>query len=174
MTDRPHRRRLLLLVLIAVVFLGGVAALVFSPSLRHRRRTADLIGAARAGDVKAAEAALDQGADANGRDRDGITALMHAARGDRPVINDPAPTDHPEVVELLLARGADPNARTDSGFVALFWAARYGHDKAAKVLIDHRADVNSKDKDGMTALKWATTNDQARVVALLKEAGARE
>jgi ankyrin repeat protein len=43
-----------------------------------------------------------------------------------------------------------------------------------KPLIDHGAKVNAKDKDGMSALKWATTNNQAKVVELLKEAGATE
>jgi ankyrin repeat protein len=62
----------------------------------------------------------------------------------------------------------------------LFWAARYGHEKVVKVLIDKGADVNAKDKDGMTAMKWANTNRTAsppnyeKVIALLKEAGAKE
>jgi ankyrin repeat protein len=99
---------------------------------------------------------------------------MVAARGDHPVITNPAPTDHPEVVALLIQHGADVNAKTDSGFVALFWAARYGHDRVAKVLIEHGADVNARDKDGITALKWAEPNHQAKVIALLQAAGARE
>ena len=66
------------------------------------------------------------------------------------------------------------DVKTDSGFVALFWAARYGHAGVAKVLIAHGADVNAKDNEAMTALKWATANQQANVVELLKEAGAKE
>ena len=99
---------------------------------------------------------------------------MYAARGDRPEIANPTPTDHPRVVELLIERGAEVNAKTDTGFVALFWAARYGHEGVAKVLITHGADVNAKDKDGMTALKWATPNQQTKVIGLLKKAGAKE
>jgi ankyrin repeat protein len=75
---------------------------------------------------------------------------------------------------MLIKRGADVNAKTDSGFVALFWAARYGHDGVTKVLIENGADVNVKDNDGVTALQWATTNQQAKVVGLLKAAGANE
>jgi ankyrin repeat protein len=44
----------------------------------------------------------------------------------------------------------------------------------AKLLISHRADVNTKDKHGMTALSWATTNQQAKVIELLKEAVRKE
>jgi ankyrin repeat protein len=42
------------------------------------------------------------------------------------------------------------------------------------VLITHGADVNAIDKDGTTALKWALTNQQVKVVELLKEAGAKQ
>jgi ankyrin repeat protein len=161
---------------VAVGALAATALAVwwFSPAERQKRRNAALIVAARVGDVTAIEAALDQGADVNCRDAHGITPLMHAARGDRPNIREPAATDHPEAAGLLIRRGADPNVRTESGFVALFWAARYGHDGVAKVLIDHGADVAAKDKDGQTALRWADTNQQRKVVALLREAGANE
>jgi ankyrin repeat protein len=152
----------------------ALAAWWFPSGQPQKRRNVALTEAARMGDVKAVEAALDDGADVNTRDADGITPLMHAARGDRPEIAKPSMTDHPEVVELLIKRGADINAKTDSGFVALFWAARYGHDRVTKVLITHGVDVNTKDKDGTTALKWASTNQQAKVVELLKEAGAKQ
>jgi ankyrin repeat protein len=171
---RISQRGLLAVGVIALIAAGGGVFWWVLPGLQQAGRNEALIGAARVGDVKALEAALNGGGDPNLRDSDGITPLMHAARGDRPDIANPAPSDHPEVVEFLIKRGADPNAKTDSGFVALFWAARYGHESVAKVLIDHKADVNAKDKDGMSALKWATTNNQAKVVELLKEAGATE
>jgi ankyrin repeat protein len=171
--ERRSRQWLLAAGLVAVVAVA-VAAWWFSPGQQHKRRNAAIVNAARAGDVKAIEVALDAGADVNAPDGDGITPLMHAVRGDRPKIAKPGPSEHPEVVELLIKRGAAVNARTDSGFVALFWAARYGHAGVAKVLIAQGAEVNVHDKGGMTALKWATTNQQAKVVKLLKDAGAKE
>jgi cytohesin len=170
---RKSRRKFVVLGVIAVI-IASVAFWWFSPGQQIKRRNAALIEAARAGEVKAVEAALDGGADVNTRDADGITLLMHAFRGDRPEIANPAPSDYPELVEMLIKHGADVNVKTDSGFVALFWAARYGHDGVTKVLIAHGADVNAKDKDGITALQWAMTNQQAKVVELLKAAGAKE
>jgi ankyrin repeat protein len=174
MREARRSRWRLLVAGVAAVVAAALAVRWFSPGQQLGRLNAVLMNGVRSGDVKAVEAALGAGADVNARDADGITPLMHAARGDRPEIANPGPTDHPEVVELLINRGADVNAKTDSGFVALFWAARYGHAGVAKVLIAHGAEVNAKDKDGLTALKWAATNQQAKVAELLNEAGAKE
>jgi ankyrin repeat protein len=174
MGEKHWSRRWLLAAGAVAVVAAVFAVWWFSPGQMQKRRNAALLEAARSGDVRAVEAALDQGGDVDARDADGRPPLMHAAHGDRPEIANPAPTDHPEVTELLIKRGADVNAKTDSGFVALFWAARYGHDRVAGVLIAHGADVNTKDKDGMTALSWATTNQQAKVIELLKEAGRKQ
>jgi ankyrin repeat protein len=171
--SRPGRRNLIA-VGVTVAIAGIMAAWWLSPRLQEQRRINELMFAARSGDIKRIGSILDKGADINARDRGGRTALMHAAHGYRPNIRVPASTDHPEVAEFLIKRGADANARTDTGFVALFWAARYGHDRTLKVLIDHGADVNAKDRDGVSALKWATVNEQAKVIELLKAAGARE
>ena len=174
MGKRWGRRSLMAVGALAIFVAGLSAAWWFSAGQQQRRRNAALVEAVRAGDVKAADAALKAGADVNARDASGLTPLMHAARGDRPEITNPAPTDHPEIVELLLERGAEVGAQTNTGFVALFWAARYGHAAVTKVLIGHGADVNAKDRDGMTALRWAATNQQTKVVELLKEARAKD
>jgi ankyrin repeat protein len=174
MGEARGSRRWLLVVGIVLVLAAAFAVRWFFPGKPQSRWNAALVAAARSGDTGAVAAALDAGADVNARDADGITPLMHAARGDRPEIANPGPSDHPEVVELLIKRGADVNAKTESGFVALFWAVRYGHDKVAQVLIDHGADVNAKDASGITPLHWATTNQQKKVIELLKAAGANE
>ena len=72
------------LVAVGVVVVASVAVAVwwFSAGQQQSRRNAALFAAARSADMKAVEAALDAGADVNARDGDGITSLMHAARGD--------------------------------------------------------------------------------------------
>lgn len=174
MAEKRLGRRWFLAAGVAAVGIVALAGWWFSPGQQQKRRNAVLFEAAQAGDVKAAQAALDGGADVNSQFADGITPLMLAATGNHPEIANPAPTDHPEVIELLIQHGADANAKTDSGFVALFWAARYGHAGVVRVLLANGADVNAKDKDGLTALKWASVNNQEKVVELLKEAGAKE
>ncbi len=174
MSEPRRTRRGIIAVSVIAMIVAVFAAWWFSPGQQRKRQTDALIEAAATCDTKAVETALAGGVDVNARDANGITPLMHAARGKGPKIADPAPTDHPEVIELLVKHGAEVDAKTDSGFVALFWAARYGHDKVAKALIELGADVNAKDKDGMTAMRWATTNQQTKVVELLKAAGVKE
>jgi ankyrin repeat protein len=178
--EKNQLRVFLISAAVGLALLVAIGFWSFSPGqLKHARNRA-LVAACAFGDVQAVEAVLAQGADVNFRDENGITPLMHAARGDRPNMKEPAATDRPEVVRLLLKSGADVNAATDSGFVALFWAARYGHTNVVKVLLDHGANARARDKDGLTALAWATTNQSAspphydKVIALLKEAGAKD
>src|SRR3982751_1262827 len=106
MGEQLKSRRGLITVGVIAVVVAAFAVWWFSPGQQQKRRTAALIEAARSGDTKAVEA-LDGGAEVNARDGDGITVLMHAARGDRPEIANPGPSDHPEVVELLIKRGAE-------------------------------------------------------------------
>ncbi|MDB5385335.1 MAG: putative ankyrin repeat protein [Planctomycetaceae bacterium] len=179
--EKGNRKVLWIGGVVLFAFLLAVAGIWwFSPTQQQNRRNRALVVACKAGDLKAVQAALKEGADASGSDGNGITPLMYAARGNRPNQESPAATDHPDVVQLLLEHGADCNAATDSGFVALFWAARYGHEKVVRALIDKGADVNAKDNDGLTAMKWANANRSAspqnydQVIAHLKQAGAKE
>ena len=77
------------------------------------------------------------------------------------------------IVELLLKAGADPNASLPGGETALMTAARTGAVAAVKALLSGGANVDSKDeRRGQTAVMWAAAEGHAAVVQALIEAGA--
>jgi hypothetical protein len=69
---------------------------------------------------------LEKGADVNGKDRGGASALMEASK-----------EGHLDVVKLLLKKGADANAKDNEGKTALVQAADRGHSKVANLLKGH-------------------------------------
>lgn len=86
-------------------------------------------GAAIAGDVVAARALLQSGADINALDRFGQTALMLAAHG-----------GHEALVEALIAHGADLNVTAKFRLSALMLAVVAGHAGIARRLARAGAD----------------------------------
>ena len=106
---------------------------------------------------------LDRGVDINARDEDGMTALIAAAAKDLHAL-----------AELLVRRGAELNAKDGAGENALIIASKSGSLRVAELLVKRGADVNAKDNIGKTALMHAAGEQRAKMVALLKAAGARE
>ena len=53
-------------------------------------------------------------------------------------------------------------------------AVHEGHFSVVKLLVWEVADVSAKNDDGATALMWARRANREDMVALLKQAGARE
>ena len=98
---------------------------------------------------------LNDGANPNGRDKDGFTPLGVATK-----------KGHLDVVKELIARGADINAKASNGYTALFYAARNGDLDIVKELIAKGADVNAKDKYGVTIL---ISTVYKRRLAIVKE-----
>jgi hypothetical protein len=125
--------------------------------------SAELLLAARNGNVVGVIASLNQGADVNLQsESNGYTPLTWASsRG------------HTEVVRLLLEAGADVNVAANDGQTALMRAADYGHAETLRLLIDSGADVNAKSNNGITALRFATLKGHSRIVEMLENAGAR-
>ena len=154
-----------------------------------------LIEAVKGGDLAAARALLDQGADVNAPEVDGTTALHWAAHRDDSEAAElllgagadvaagnrygvtplslAATNGGAVMIERLLAAGADANASLLEGETALMTAARTGAVEAVRVLLEHGADVSAVEQwRGQTALMWAAAEGHAAVVRELVARGA--
>jgi hypothetical protein len=121
-----------------------------------------LMRASQNGDIEAAQALLDNGADVNAKNKVGGTALMLASG-----------YGHIEIVQALLAKGADVNAQTNNGATALMIASQNGHKEVVQILLDKGADVNVKANNGSTALMWAYKSGHNDIEELLVKAGSQ-
>lgn len=133
-----------------------IAAVVAAQAATVHEANTILFDAARRGDVGAARAAVESGAEVNARNPLGQTPLILAAA--RPG-GDP-------VVKFLLDSGADPNiadktpSLTPSGYfaggnTALIEAARIRDGKSLRLLLAGKADPNGRNAHGATALVYA-------------------
>ena len=101
---------------------------------------------------------LTEGADINGADEEGSTALHCASNGKVNIIN------------ALLDAGADVNIQGDEG-ATIHQAAWFGSLDTVKLLLKRGADVNVVRKgDGHTALSEAVARGKGDVVKTLLEA----
>lgn len=154
-----------------------------------------LAEALKAGDRKAVQALLKQGADVNAADPDGTTPLQWAVRSDdidtvqmllRAGAN-PKPSNrygvtplslaagngNAAIVDILLKAGADPAAAAPGGQTILMIAARTGNPQAIELLLARGLDVNAREAAyGETALMWAAAGNHAEAVQLLIAHGA--
>ncbi|MBQ6669245.1 MAG: ankyrin repeat domain-containing protein [Deltaproteobacteria bacterium] len=144
------------------------------------------------------QALLDAGADVNGRDCDGETALMKAAEyrsdirvvrallaagadanvrnryGSTPLREAAGYAQNLPVVQALLAAGAQVDARNgNDGCTALARAAQRHNDvQVVETLLDAGANANARCRDGSTPLMQAAIFSGYEVVAALLDAGA--
>lgn len=156
----------------------------------------DVADAAKAKDAAAVRALLKNGADVNGAQGDGMTALHWAANnGDAALtqmllaaganvrattrlggitpLHLASQSGHASVVAALIAAGAATNLATSTGATSLMLAARSGSTETVTRLIETGADINATEKGfGQTALMVAAGLDRADVVALLMQRGA--
>ena len=138
---------------------------------------------------------LQQKADVNAAQADGMTALHWAARQNdletaQMLIGAGAKPDvatrygvtplyfacqkgNAAMIDLLLRAGIDPNSANPGGETALMTASRTGNVDAVKLLLDHRAAIDMKESQrGQTALMWAVLENHPDVVKLLLARGA--
>ena len=99
-----------------------------------------LLYAVRHGNLEAARALIDAGADVNARDGYGVTPLHHAASENVTGIG-----------KMLIKAGADVNMQDESGHTPLHYATRERSAVIVGLLFEHGADMDIKDWEGRTA-----------------------
>ena len=148
-------RRQGLAALVAAVIGSSVLVQAQAP----RSAVAD---AAMAKDAALVRQLLKSGADANGSQGDGMSALHWAA------LNGDA-----AMVEMLIVAGANVRATTRiGGFTALHLASQAGKAAVVAPLVQGRAAVDARTATGATALMLAAGAGSAEIVRALADAGA--
>ena len=144
---------------------GGVlliGALCVSAPMKAAPAQAVVAEAAQQGDEVMVRAALEQGADVNAAQGDGMTALHWAGL-----------RDDADVARMLLAAGADVNATTRlNGHTPLLLAAEEGRAVVLTPLLQAGADVNARTANGTSALMFAAGAGNLEAVNTLLTHGA--
>jgi len=118
--------------------------------------------AAREGDINQVRYYIRKGADPNGFDKRGFTALTGASHN-----------GHRDIVEFLINSGADVNLRAKNGTTALAEACFEGHKEVIKLLVEKGADVNAKNyKNGWTPFMNASLTGDKEIIDYLLSKGA--
>ena len=137
---------------------------------------------------------LQESADVNAAQVDGMTALHWAVYHDDadmagllvrsgadvnaenrygvPPLSLASTNGNATLVSLLLESGADPNESLEGGETVLMTAARTGSLEAVEALLAEGADPNAQERREQTALMWAAAEGHAPVVSALLDAGA--
>ena len=151
-------------------------------------------------DVKAVEALLQGGADANEQDGDGYSMLRLAAilgctaiarvliengadvngvdahddmMGSTPLMS-AVSMNSLAIARLLLDSGANINAVNVRGWTALMYAVVTNRMEIMSLLIDRGADAGLRNRDGATAQKLAEVRNRKEMAQLLKEAPSQQ
>ena len=118
--------------------------------------------AAQQNDAQVVRTLLQQGADANTAQADGLTGLHWAALN-----------DNREILDLLLYAGATVKPLTRvGGYAPLHLAARSGHADIVSALLEAGAEADGYTATGVTALHFAAQGNSADVIRALVEYGA--
>src|SRR5215831_197854 len=155
---------------------------------------AKLADAAERRDWAGVRTLLQSGADVNGAQVDGTTALHWAVynddaeavslllrakanvnavnRYDVPPLALACTNGNAAIVKLLLEAGADANATMKGGETVLMLASRSGNVDVVKALLASAAKTDARERHGQTALMWAAAEGNTAVVRLLIQAGA--
>ena len=132
-----------------------------SDSIRDRDGNSAVMTAVYFGQVETADVLLQNGLDPDGADKQDNTPLMIAAQqGDL------------RMAELLLENNAGLEKVNKQNYTPLVHAVLFRQDSIAKLLIDSGANVNHIIKPGENLYDLAHQQGDAKVLRLLKDAGA--
>lgn len=184
---------------VAIVALFGTLLVQALPAAAqhatHPNLNAQLLVAAREGNVAFAKQALANGAAPDSRNRFGDTPLIIAAkRGNTELartmidaganVNQQSVTEratalmaaslggHVDIVRMLLERKADANVADRVGKTAMVYASGSGHTRIVEMLLDYGVPVNARYDNDLTALMWAAGQGHDATAKLLLERGA--
>jgi ankyrin repeat protein len=106
---------------------------------------------------------LDEGADRNKEDFEGITPLHRAADN-----------GNLETAKLLLKKPIKVNCIDKSGWTPLHVAAMHNDVEMIKLLLNKGANINSRDFSSNTPLSFARQNSAKDAASFLRKNGAKE
>jgi uncharacterized protein len=185
-----------LALVMAATLVSSIYAVRLRADASAGQAAASVAQAAQARDAAAVKKLLKEGADVNGAQGDGMTALHWAAlNGDAELasmllyaganvgaktriggytpLHLAAQIGNANVIAPLVAAGAQVGAATATGATALMQAAHSGSTDAVRILLENGADPNVKETaNGQTALMFAAAADRLEVVKLLLARGA--
>ncbi|XP_029314359.1 M-phase phosphoprotein 8 isoform X4 [Cottoperca gobio] len=101
---------------------------------------------------------IKKGVKVNGRQKNGTTALMHAAE-----------KNFLTTVAILLEAGSYVNAQTLSGETALMKACKRGNTDVVRLLLEYGADCNIMSKNKTAAMYFAKLGNNLTVCDLIKD-----
>lgn len=123
--------------------------------------TSKVFKVATAGDERAMQVLIENGADITIEDQDGETALHVAAK-----------EGHVALSRFLLENGANINALGRYERTPISIALLYGHIEVVRLLIEHKADLGQGDSPLFAAIKPWHGGAKVEIVQLLLENGA--
>jgi ankyrin repeat protein len=126
------------------------------PLFGHSTVDGQVLTAATQGDAGQIDWIIAAGGNADEADKEGRTALMHAAMA-----------NFASVAQTLLQHSARLDLRDKLGDTALHWAAQTGSVSVMRVLFAFHPDVDAADSRGITPLMLAASNNKIDAVRLL-------
>src|SRR5689334_12684732 len=186
----------LLALILAAALSTSFAVHLRADASAQQASPSTIADAAQSKNAIAVKKLLKDGADVNGAQGDGMTALHWAAlNGDAEIaqmllyaganvgartrlggytpLHLAAQMGNAAVIAPLIAAGASVSATTATGATPLMEAAHSGNVEVVRTLIENKADLNVKETaNGQTALMFAAAADRIDVVKLLLEHGA--